>query len=120
VHHAARKIFRKIRKSIIKIYKKRNMKNLTNKELKRITAYVNTKRIHWLVEELQKKGISEIMVTEFFRPNSQISKIEFYCNEEDVDGLKTIVHTIGSSGPADHLLFIKDVDRNSISIFPFV
>jgi hypothetical protein len=96
------------------------MKNLTDNALKKITAYVNTKRIHWLVEVLMKKGINEIMVTEFFRPNCQISKFEFYCKEEDVDNLKNIIHTIGSSGVADHLLFINDVDRNSISIFPFV
>ena len=37
--------------------------------MKRITAYVYTTRIHWLVEELQAKGIKEIMVSEFFRPN---------------------------------------------------
>lgn len=51
---------------------------------KKITAYVNTYRIHWLIEELQNKGVNGIMVTEFFRPNSQISKDEFLCNDEDV------------------------------------
>ncbi len=50
--------------------------------MKRITAYVNTTRIHWLVEELQTKGINEIMVSEFFRPTSQISKFEFFCEEK--------------------------------------
>lgn len=96
------------------------MKNTANKYLKKITAYVNTKRIHWLVEELQKQQINEIMVTEFFRPNCQISKFEFYCKEEEIDNLRTIIHKIGSTGAADHLLFIKDVDSNLGSIFPFI
>lgn len=89
--------------------------------MKRITAYVNTTRIHWLVEELQTKGINEIMVSEFFRPTSQISKFEFFCEEKDLKEIQEIVHIIGTCGkPADHLIEVKEDVGQSKSIFPFV
>ncbi|OGU30418.1 MAG: hypothetical protein A2057_11840 [Ignavibacteria bacterium GWA2_35_9] len=89
--------------------------------MKRITAYVNTTRIHWLVEELQTKGINEIMVSEFFRPNSQISKFEFFCEEKDLKEVEKIVHKIGTCGnPADHLIEVKEDEGKTKSIFPFV
>lgn len=91
--------------------------------MKRITAYVNTTRIHWLVEELQTKGINEIMVSEFFRPNSQISKLEFFCEENQIDDLRLLIHSIGTCGkPVDHLFIVNEIDPDisGRSIFPFV
>ena len=91
--------------------------------MKRLTAYVNTTRIHWLVEELQAKGIKEIMVSEFFRPNSQISKLEFFCEENQIEDLRSLIHSIGTCGKsADHLFFINEIDpeKSGKSIFPFV
>lgn len=91
--------------------------------MKRITAYVNTTRIHWLVEELQAKGINEIMVLEFFRPDSQISKLEFFCVENQIDDLRPLIHNIGTCGkPVDHLFIVNEIDpdKSGRSIFPFV
>jgi len=91
--------------------------------MKRITAYVNTTRIHWLVEELQAKGINEIMVSEFFRLNSQISKLEFFCVENQLEELRFLIHRIGTCGEsADHLFLVKEIDpdESGRSIFPFV
>lgn len=89
--------------------------------MKRITAYVNTTRIHWLVEELQKIGIEEIMVSEFFRPDSQISEFEFFCSEDCIGEVKSIIHKIGTCGKAaDHLIDVKEYEGTAKSIFPFV
>lgn len=87
---------------------------------KKVSAYVNTTRIHWLVEELQNVGIVEIMVTEYFRPLSQISKVEFYCDEHLINDISKIIHRVGSRGSCDHLIDIKEVTGNPGSIFPFV
>ena len=89
--------------------------------MKRVTAYVNTVRIHWLVEELQKIGIDEIMVSEFFRPTSKISKVEFICSEDCTVEVKNIVHKIGTCGNAvDHFIEVKEYDETTKSIFPFI
>jgi hypothetical protein len=97
------------------------MNNQEKNKPKKITAYVNTIRIHWLVEELYKEGIQEIMVTEYFRPNSQISKFEFFCEENQTEDLRSLIHNIGTCGkPADHLFLVKDVEGKPKSIFPFI
>ena len=99
------------------------MNSQIKNNIKKVTAYVNTIRIHWLVEELQKIGINEIMVSEFFRPNCQISKFEFFCSEALIDEVKSIVHKIGTCGnAADHLFIVSEIDpeKSGKSIFPFV
>lgn len=96
------------------------MKNLMNYKIKKISAYVNTTRIHWLVEELQRLGIFEIMVTEYFRPLSQISKIEFYCRKDAIEDVTSMIHRLGSRGSCDHLIDIREVYGDPESIFPFV
>jgi hypothetical protein len=89
------------------------------KNSKKITAYVNTIRIHWLVEELQKEGIEEIMVTEFFKLTSQISKFKFLCEDESVKNVCSITHKVGTCGNAvDHYLSVNEAE-NTDSIFPF-
>ena len=87
--------------------------------MKKIIAYVNTLRVHWLVEELEKIGIAEIMVTEYFSPRSQISRFEFRCDGEAVEQAREIVHRIGTSGfPADHFFEVYDIDPNAIDRMP--
>lgn len=66
--------------------------------MKKITAYVNTVRVHWLVEALQNRGVSEIMAAEYFRPTSQISRLEFFCEDAAVASVKTIIRRIGTTG----------------------
>ena len=96
------------------------MNNQENNNVKKITVYVNTIRIHWLVEELQKEGVKEIMVTEFFRPNSQISKFEFLCIGEKVQSVRNIIHTVETCGKSvEHYFSVKETD-NIKSIFPFM
>ncbi len=87
--------------------------------MKKVTAYINTVRVHWLVEELQKIGIDELMVTEYFKPISQISRLELRCGNNWVEQVRDIVHRIGTSCNAcDHYFEVKELDDNCGSIFP--
>lgn len=80
--------------------------------MKKITAYVNTIRVHWLVEELQYLGIEEIEVIEYFKPLSQISRFEFSCEDNLVEKVKSVVHRIGTNGQeADHAVFIYSLEK---------
>lgn len=80
--------------------------------MKKITAYVNTTRVHWLVEELQTLGIEEIMATEYFKPMSQISRLELSCEDHLVEDVRAIVHKIGSRGEAgDHAFFVYSLEK---------
>ncbi|MBI4547194.1 MAG: hypothetical protein HY707_04385 [Ignavibacteriae bacterium] len=82
--------------------------------MKKIIAYVNTLRVHWLVEEMGKIGINEIMVTEYFSPNSQISRFVFLCNDDAIEKAREIIHRIGTTGSlADHFFEVYDVDPNA-------
>jgi len=79
--------------------------------VKKITAYVNTVRVHWLVEGLEALGITEIMVTEYFSPSSQISRMELISGDEDVVAVREVVHRLGTSGLAgDHAFFVEEYD----------
>ncbi len=82
------------------------------KEMKKITAYVNTTRVHWLVEELQALGVQEIEVTEYFKPLSQISRFELSCDDNLVEDVRTIVHKTGTCGQsADHAFFVYSLEK---------
>jgi len=75
----------------------------------KIVAYVNTRRVHWLVESLQMIGVNDIVVTEYFKPMSQISRFELLCDGGDTERIKEIIHRIGTTGyPGDHFLDISD------------
>ncbi len=79
--------------------------------MKKITAYVNTLRVHWLVEELEGAGIKEIMVTEYFSPSSQISRMELFSQDDEVESVRGIVHRLGTLGSAgDHTFFVEEHD----------
>ncbi|MCL4551106.1 MAG: hypothetical protein M1495_21355 [Bacteroidetes bacterium] len=80
--------------------------------MKKITAYVNTTRVHWLVEELQALGVEEIEVTEYFKPRSQISRFELSCEDNLVEKVRAIVHRIGTCGQAaDHAVFVYTLEK---------
>lgn len=86
--------------------------------MKKITAYVNTTRVHWLVEELQALGVQEIEVTEYFKPLSQISRFELSCNDNLVESIRSIVHKIGTCGNApDHAFFVYALENTLDSAF---
>jgi nitrogen regulatory protein PII len=79
--------------------------------LKKITAYVNTLRVHWLVEELEAVGIKEVMVTEYFSPSSQISRMELFSKDDEVETVRGIVHRVGTTGSVgDHSFFVEEFD----------
>ncbi len=77
--------------------------------MKRITTYVSPMRVHWLIGELGSTGIKEIKVVEFFKPLSQISRIDLLCDEQVVDSVCRIIHEVGTTGGLpDHLVFVND------------
>jgi len=77
--------------------------------MKKITVYVNTNRVHWLVEELGLAGIGEIMVTEYFSPTSVISKMEMLCEDAQIERARAIVHRLGTTGsPCDHFFSVSN------------
>ncbi len=82
--------------------------------MKRVIAYVNTIRVHWLVEELRKLGITEIMVTEFFKAISQVSKFAFLCEDNKVESAKELIRTIGTRGSLeDTFIDVLDFDPST-------
>ena len=87
--------------------------------MKKVTAYINTLRVHWVVEELQAAGVSEIMVTEYFKPTSQISRMQLCCEESAVEKVRQIVHRVGTiGGVPDHFLSTEEFDPKLPSLFP--
>lgn len=86
-----------------------------------VTAHINTLRVHWLVEELQNRGIAEIKVTEYFRPHCQISRVEFICENKAREDIRAIVHQLGTNGNSiDHTIDFKDAGEKVRSIFPLM
>lgn len=81
--------------------------------MKKVVAYINTYRVHWIVDELQKIGIDDISIYQRFKPLSQISRIEFLCKNEDTDIVHSIIQNIGNNGnPSDHFIEIFDHSDN--------
>ncbi|MEX1138699.1 MAG: hypothetical protein WEF53_05085 [Bacteroidota bacterium] len=88
--------------------------------MKKVTAYVNTLRVHWLVEELEAMGIGEIMVTEYFSPSSNISRMELFSEDRDVENVRDVIHRIGTTGEAgDHSFFMEEYDPKLPGLIPF-
>lgn len=88
--------------------------------MQKITSYVDTTRVHWLVEELQAMGVSEIMVTEYFKPLSRVSRLEFLCQDTEVANAKRIVHRVGTAGgpPPDHDIIVSHYDPEKLHLLP--
>lgn len=84
--------------------------------MKRVTAYVNTTRVHWLAEELVAAGVKEIRVIEHFSPMSQISRMQLCCKDELVDTVREIIRRLGTAGsPPDVDLVVSDFDPHAPS-----
>lgn len=85
--------------------------------MKKITAYVNPVRVHWLVEELEAIGIHEIMVTEYFSQLSRISRFIFICSDDSVKQASHLIHLIGSNGaPGDHFIDVKEFQPKALDV----
>ncbi len=77
--------------------------------MKRVTTYISPIRVHWLVGELGSTGIKEIKVVEYFKPLSQVARIDFLCDETVVDYVCRIIHEVGTTGGLpDHLVSVND------------
>ena len=71
------------------------------------------------MEELQRIGIGEIMVTEYFKPMSQISRLELCCEDVQVETTREIIHRVGTTGMLpDHSIDVSDFDPNRPSVLP--
>lgn len=87
--------------------------------MKKVTAYINTLRVHWLVEELERMGVKEIMVTEFFSPLSRISRMQLLCDDGVTEVIRSVVHKVGTTGEAaDHFFEVSDYDPKKESPQP--
>lgn len=88
--------------------------------MKKVTAYINITRIHWLVEELQSMGIDEAMVTEYYKPLSQVARLELLCQDAEVANVKAIIHRVGTTGgpPPDHDIIVSQHDTQRVRLLP--
>lgn len=88
--------------------------------MKKITAYINTTRVHWLVEDLHAAGIGDIMVTEYFKPLSQVARLELLCQDAEVTNVKGIIHRIGTTGgpPPDHDIIVSQHNPERLRLLP--
>ncbi len=77
--------------------------------MKRITTYVSPTRVHRLIGELGSSGIKEIKVVAYFKPLSEVSRIELLCENSVVERLVRIIHEVGTTGGLpDHLVLVKN------------
>lgn len=85
--------------------------------MKRVTTYVSPARVHWLVGELGSVGIKEIKVVEYFKPLSQVSRVDLLCDEKVVDRVCQVIHEVGTTGGLpDHLVFVNDFEPKPIDL----
>ena len=87
--------------------------------MKRVTAYVNTIRVHWLADELIAAGVKEIRVIEHFSPTSQISRLQLCCENDLVNKVREIIRRLGTTGaPPDYDLVVSEFDPKAPSQIP--
>ena len=85
--------------------------------MKRVTTYISPIRVHWLLGELGLTGIKEIKVIEYFKPLSQVSRVDLLCDEYVVDNVCRIIHEVGTTGGLpDHLVFVNDFQPRSADL----
>lgn len=78
--------------------------------MKKVVAYINTLRVHWVVDELLMVGIDDISVYQHFKPLSQISRLELKCDSDKVEAVNGIIRTVGTNGNvSDQLVEIYDL-----------
>ena len=88
--------------------------------MKRITTYISPDRVRRLIGELGLSAIKEIKVVAYFKPLSEVSRIELLCDDFAVDRVVLIIHEVGTTGGLpDHLILVNDfkprvVDQSTI------
>ncbi len=77
--------------------------------MKRITTYISPTRVHRLIGELGSFGIREIKVVAYFKPLSEVSRIELLCEDSAVERVVRLIHEVGTTGGLpDHLVLVND------------
>lgn len=77
--------------------------------MKRITTYVSPTRVRLLVGELGSAGIKEIKVVAYFKPLSEVSRIELLCEDGVADRVVRVIHEVGTTGELpDHIILVND------------
>jgi len=87
--------------------------------MKKIIAYVRPLRVQPLVQELQRAEISEIMVTEYFSPLSQVSRFVFVCDDGILERIRQIIRLVGTGGdPTDYFVDVSEYTPKSFDPIP--
>lgn len=77
--------------------------------MKRVTTYVSPLKTLLLISEFGYQDIAEIKVVAYFKPLSEISKIDLLCEESAVQRVQEIIHRFGSTnGLPDHMIFVTE------------
>ncbi len=66
--------------------------------MKRVASYIDTLRVHWIADELQQIAVEEIMVTEYFKPLSRVSRLQVLCEDDVVEKVREIIFRRGCVG----------------------
>lgn len=84
--------------------------------MKRITTYISPSRVHRLIGELGSPGIKEIKVVAYFKPLSEVSRIEMLCEDNVVDRVVRIIHEVGTTGGLpDRLVLVNNFKRRPVN-----
>ena len=84
--------------------------------MKRIKTYISPTRVHRLIGELGSSGIKEIKVVAYFKPLSEVSRIELLCEDIVVERVVRIIHEVGTTGGLpDHLIFVSDFTQRPVN-----
>lgn len=85
--------------------------------MKRVTTYVSPSKTLLLISEFGYQDIAEIKLVAYFKPLSEISRIDLLCEESAVERVKEIIHRLGSTGrPPDHMIFVTDFQQHPIGL----
>ncbi len=77
--------------------------------MKRITTYVSPLKTLLLISEFGYQDIAEIKVVAYFKPLSEISRIDLLCEESAVQRVQEIIHRFGTNnGLPDHMIFVTE------------
>ncbi len=84
--------------------------------MKKITTYISPTRVHRLIGELGLTGIKEIKVVAYFKPLSEVSRIELLCEDYAVERVVRIIHEVGTTGGLpDHIVLVHDFKRRPLN-----
>lgn len=77
--------------------------------MKRITTYVSPSKTLLLISEFGYEDISEIKLVAYFKPLSEVSRIDLLCEDGAVERVREIIHRFGSNGGLpDQMIFVSE------------